>query len=105
MLVAYVLARRYGGPSARRLAAALALFAAVDIPLVYFGVRFFRTIHPNNTVVATLGPGMRGAFWLSLLAFTALWWVLFSLRLATENAQAQLIDLEVLLDQAEERQS
>jgi heme exporter protein C len=105
MLVAYVLARRYGGPSARRLAAALALFAAVDIPLVYFGVRFFRTIHPNNTVVATLGPGMRGAFWLSLLAFSALWWVLFSLRLATENAQAHLIDLEVLLDQAEERQS
>jgi heme exporter protein C len=105
MLVAYVLARRYGGPSAQRLAAALALFAAVDIPLVYFGVRFFRTIHPNNTVVATLGPGMRSAFWLSLLAFTALWWVLFSLRLATENAQAQLIDLEVLLDQAEERQS
>jgi len=105
MLVAYVLARRYGGASARRLAAALALFAAIDIPLVYFSVRFFRSIHPSNTVVSTLGPGMRGAFWLSLLAFTALWWVLFSARRAAEDAQAQLVDLEVLLDQTEEKRS
>jgi heme exporter protein C len=105
MLVGYVLARRYGGASARRLAAALALFAAIDIPLVYFSVRFFRSIHPSNTVVATLVPGMRGAFWLSLLAFTALWWLLFSVRLATENAYARLVDLEILFDQAEEKKS
>jgi heme exporter protein C len=105
MLVAYVLARRYGGPSARRLAAALALFAAVDIPLVYFSVRFFRSIHPQTTVVSTLGPGMRSAFWLSLLSFTVLWFVLMSLRLAVENAQARIVELEVLLDQAEEKKS
>jgi heme exporter protein C len=103
MMLAYVLARRYGGPSARRLAAALALFAAVDIPLVYFSVRFFRTIHPSNKVVATLGPGMRGAFWLSLLAFTALWLVLLFVRLAVETAQARLVNLEIALDQAEEK--
>jgi len=105
MLVAYVLARRYGGPGARRLAAALALFAAVDIPLVYFSVRFFRSIHPQTTVVSTLGPGMRGAFWLSLLAFTVLWLVLFSLRLAVEKAQAQIVEMEALLDQAEEKKA
>jgi len=103
MMVAYVLARRYGGTGARKLAAALALFAAVDIPLVYFSVKFFRSIHPQTTVVSTLGPGMRGAFWLSLAAFTVLWFVLMSLRLAAESAQAKLIDLEVLLDQAEEK--
>ena len=102
MLVAYVLARRYGGASARRLAAALSLFAAIDVPLVYFSVRFFRSIHPSNTVVSTLGPGMRGAFWLSLLAFTALWTTLFMARMAAENAHARLVDLELRLDQAEE---
>jgi heme exporter protein C len=102
MLIAYVLARRYGGPSARRLAAAIALFAAIDVPLVYFSVRFFRSIHPSNTVVTTLVPGMRGAFWLSLLAFTALWITLFIARMAAENAQARLVDLELRLDQAEE---
>jgi heme exporter protein C len=105
MLVAYVLARRYGGPAARRLAAAIALFAAIDVPLVYFSVRFFRSIHPNNTVVATLGPGMRGAFWLSLLSFTALWATLFATRTAVENAHARLVELELRLDQAEETRS
>lgn len=105
MLVAYVLARRYGGASARRLAAALALFAAIDVPLVYFSVRFFRGIHPSNTVVSTLGPGMRGAFWISLGTFTALWGLLFRTRMAVEDAHARLIDLELELEQAEETRS
>jgi heme exporter protein C len=105
MMVAYVLARRYGGPGARRLAAALALFAAVDTPLVYFSVRFFRSIHPQTTVVSTLAPGMRGAFWLSLLAFTVLWLVLLFMRLGAEKVQTQIIELEALLDQAEEKRA
>ncbi len=105
MNVGYVLARRYGGASAPKLAAALALFAAVATPLVYFSVRFFRSIHPQNTVVATLVPGMRGAFWLSLLAFTVLWWLLLSIRVAVEDRAAEIIDLEVLLDQAEEKKA
>lgn len=105
MMVAYVLARRYGGTAARRLAAALALFAAVDIPLVYFSVRFFRSIHPQTTVVSTLGPGMRGAFWLSLAAFTVLWFVLMSARLAAEKIQAEIVELELQLEQAEEKKS
>jgi heme exporter protein C len=105
MLVAYIIARRYGGPAARRLAAAIALFAAIDVPLVYFSVRFFRSIHPNNTVVTTLGPGMRGAFWLSLLAFTVLWVTLFSARMAVENAHARMVELELGLDRAEETKS
>ena len=105
MMVAYVLARRYGGPGARRLAAALALFAAIDIPLVYFSVRFFRSIHPQTTVVSTLVPGMRGAFWLSLLAFTVLWFVLLYMRLGVEKLQARIVEMEALLDQAEEKRA
>jgi heme exporter protein C len=105
MLIAYVLARRYGGPNARRLAAALALFAAIDTPLVFFSVRFFRTIHPSNTVVQTLGPGMRGAFWWSMLAFSVLWVALVLFRLSIESARAQLDLLHGLADQAEEKKS
>jgi heme exporter protein C len=33
-LIAYLLARKYGGPGGKRLAAALGLFAAVNVPLV-----------------------------------------------------------------------
>jgi heme exporter protein C len=105
MLIAYVLARRYGGPSARRLAAALALFAAVDIPLVYFSVRFFRTIHPQTTVVKSLVPGMREAFWISLLAFSVLWVLLAIARLSVEKTLAKLNELHRLCDEAEEKKS
>src|SRR5229473_2521644 len=45
IMIAYMLARRYGGPGGKRLAAALALFAAVDVPLVYKSVDMWRTIH------------------------------------------------------------
>ncbi len=48
ILIAYLLARKYGGPGGRRLAAALALFAAVDVPLVYKSVDIWRTIHPQD---------------------------------------------------------
>jgi hypothetical protein len=48
---------------------------------------------------------MRGAFWLSLLAFTSLWWLLISIRVAAEDRAAEIIDLEVLLDQAEEKKA
>jgi heme exporter protein C len=103
MLVAYVLARRYGGPAARRLAAALALFAAMDIPLVYFSVKYFRTIHPGNKVVQTLGPGMRGAFWWSMAAFSVLFALLLITRIAIAKAQARLDELQLDLDLAEEK--
>ena len=45
ILIAYLLARRYGGPAGRKLAAALALFAAVDVPLVYKSVDIWRTVY------------------------------------------------------------
>ena len=59
MLVAYLLARRYGGPAGRKLAAALALFAAINVPLVYKSVDIWRTVHPKTTVVTTLDARMR----------------------------------------------
>src|SRR6476659_4748399 len=38
IFVAYLFARKYGGPSARTLAAGLALFGAADVPLIYISV-------------------------------------------------------------------
>src|SRR3954464_9820293 len=38
MMVGYLIARRYGGPAGRKLSAALALFAAINVPLVYKSV-------------------------------------------------------------------
>src|SRR4051794_9997772 len=80
MLIAYLLARRYGGPGGRKLAAALALFAAVDVPLVYKSVDIWRTIHPKTTVVPTLDPRMKPAFWAAFALITLVWGLLLALR-------------------------
>lgn len=102
IMVAYLLARKYGGPASRKLAAALALFAAADVPLVYISVHIWRTIHPQTSVVPTLGPAMRGVFWTSALLFTIFWFVLISFRLRLERLRAEIdtlsIDVEDVLE-------
>jgi len=105
MLIAYLLARRYGGPGGRRLAAALALFAAVDVPLVYKSVDIWRTVHPKTTVVPSLDPKMRPAFWTSFLLIAVVWWVLLKLRTRLEEARATLADLRLEADDLLEARS
>ena len=104
ILNGYLLARRYGGPGGRKLAAALALFAAVDVPLVYKSVDIWRTVHPQTTVVKTLDPRMRPAFWASFILVSVIWGILLTVRLRLEKARATLADLELLAeDQLEMR--
>ncbi len=105
ILGAYLLARKYGGPAAKRLAAALALFAAADVPLVYLSVKIWRTIHPETTVVSSLDPGMKAPFWLATLLFIVLWGVLLALRLRLENARAEAAALELAVEDSLEAHS
>ncbi|MDB4982408.1 MAG: ccmC [Myxococcales bacterium] len=95
ILIGYMLARRYGGPGGRKLSAALALFAAVDVPLVYKSVDFWRTVHPQTTVVPKLDPHMRPAFWSSMLLITLVWSVLLTLRVRIEALRAELATLKL----------
>jgi heme exporter protein C len=105
MLLAFLLARRYGGPAAKKLSAALALFAAVDAPLVYVSVNVWRTIHPKTTVVPTLAPAMARVFLTSLALFTVLFGVLLVLRLRLEKAKATLTELEIAHEDSMEARS
>lgn len=98
VFVAYLFARKYGGPGARKLAAGLALFGAADVPLIYLSVSLWRTIHPKTTVVRSLDPGMRPAFWVSMLAVTALFFVLLGMRLGLERARARLDELHLAVE-------
>ena len=63
IFVAYLLVRRFGGPGAEKLAAAMAVFGMANVPFVYISVNIWRTIHPTTRVVPTLPGGMRGPFW------------------------------------------
>ena len=86
-MVGYVLVRKYAGAGSERMAAGLAVFATVNIPLVYFSVRIWRTLHPKTSVVPGLQGGMRAAMWSSVALF-AVFYVLL-LRLRTEGARAE----------------
>jgi heme exporter protein C len=101
MMIAYLLARRYGGPAGRKLAAALGLFAAIDVPLVYKSVDIWRTVHPKTTVVMTLDSRMRLAFWSSFLLITLVWALLLTVRVRLEHARAALAALRLDADELE----
>jgi heme exporter protein C len=104
IFVAYLFARKYGGPGAKKLAAGLALFGAADVPLIYLSVSIWRTIHPKTTVVKSLLPGMRGPFWWCFCTFIFLFFVLLEMRIGLERARARLdelhLDAEDALDEA-----
>ncbi len=76
VMIGYMLVRKYGGPGSERLSAGLAIFGMVNVPLVYGSVRFWRTLHPETSVVPSLEGSMRLAFWLSVALFLAFFAVL-----------------------------
>jgi len=102
MLIAYLVARRYGGPAGRKLAAALGLFAAINVPLVYKSVDIWRTVHPQTTVVPKLDPRMRPAFWSAFLLITLVWALLLTIRVRLERARAELATLRLDAEELEE---
>jgi heme exporter protein C len=102
IFVGYLLVRTYGGPGAEKLAAAIGVFGMVNVPFVYASVNIWRTLHPKTTVVPTLGPGMRGAFWFSVAGFILLLVVLLALRVRLQTNRAALDDLYLDLDLAHE---
>jgi heme exporter protein C len=94
ILVGYVLVRRFAGPSADRIAAGMAIFGGVGTYFLYTMVG--QDSHPAagaNGVVATLGPGMRGAFWLSIASFLCWYIALVISRVQSTRAERELREL------------
>lgn len=92
-MVGYVLVRQYGGAGSERMAAGLAVFATVNIPLVYFSVRIWRTLHPKTSVVPELEGGMRAAMWSSVALFAVFYVLLLRLRTHAARAERRLTEL------------
>jgi len=71
--VSYLLLRRFSTSGQTPvLAAVLAIFGTLDIPLVYFSIWFFRTQHPQPVIGGggSIDPRMLHAFFVNLVAFT-----------------------------------
>jgi len=99
IFVAYLLVRRYGGPGAEKLGAAMALFGMANVPFVYVAANYWRTLHPNTNVVMTLEPGMRGPFWFCVASFLLLYGLLLTLRKRLEDQRAAVEQLYLALDE------
>jgi heme exporter protein C len=104
--VSYLVLRRFSDSAqTQKLAAVLAVFGALDVPLVYFSIWFFRTQHPQPVIGGggSIDPRMLRVLlinWMAFLCFAFLvcWsrYRLEKLRREVEEAEA----LESLLEPA-----
>jgi len=93
--VSYLVLRRYSvGSQTSVLAAALAIFGFVDVPIVYMTIRWFRTQHPSPVIGGGQGSGLAPSMWPPLL-----WnWGAFSmlaLILVIARYRLQMIEQDV----------
>lgn len=96
--VSYLLLRRFSSSAqTQMLAAALAVFGALDVPLVYLSIWYFRTQHPQPVIGGggSMDPRMLQTLLLSWMAFLCfaflICWSRFRLELLkrqVEEAQA-----------------
>jgi heme exporter protein C len=97
--VAYLLVRKYGGPGSDKLAAGLALFGMANVPFIYISVNYWRTIHPQTTVVPTLPASMGIPLWFCLAAFVLCYVLLLRMRVRLEEQRARLDALYLSMDE------
>jgi heme exporter protein C len=70
--LSYLVLRRFStSAQTQMLAAALAVFGALDVPLVYFSIWFFRTQHPQPVIGGggSMDPRMLHVLLINWLAF------------------------------------
>jgi len=94
--IGYLMLRRYIESPERRavLAAVVGVTGFIDVPLVYFAIRWWRTQHPQPVIAggegSGLDPGMAATLWVCVAAFTFLFLALYGRRLDIEVARARL---------------
>ncbi|HZP18269.1 MAG TPA: cytochrome c biogenesis protein [Terriglobales bacterium] len=102
--VSYLVLRRFSTSSQTPLlAAVLAVFGALDVPLVYFSIWYFRTQHPSPVIGGggSLDPRMAHVLlinWAAFLCLAALiCWVRYLLEIAKREVE-EAQSLESLLE-------
>jgi len=96
--LSYLVLRRYSsGHQTPTLAAALAIFGFVDVPIVYMSIRWWRTQHPQPVILggpgSGLDPRMRISYLLVWAAFTGLLVLLLNGRYKLEAMRASVEEL------------
>lgn len=85
---AYLLLRKYGGPGSDKLSAGMSLFGMAAVPFIFVSVNYWRTLHPQTSVVPSLPVSMGGPLWFCFTAFLLLFLLLMQLRVHLERQKA-----------------
>jgi heme exporter protein C len=93
--VSYLVLRRFAtGGQTQVLAAALAVFGFLDVPIVYLSIRYFRTQHPQPVIAGGAGSGLDPHMWAAVLwnlaGFMCLAVLLVALRYRLAQAEEAL---------------
>jgi heme exporter protein C len=97
--VSYLMLRRFSSSSQTPLlAAVLAVFVALDVPLVYFSIWFFRTQHPQPVIGGggSIDPRMLHVLLLNWLAFLCFAFLLCWSRYRLEVFQQEVEETQAL---------
>jgi heme exporter protein C len=97
--VSYLMLRRFSTSSQTpALAAVLAILGALDVPLVYFSIWFFRTQHPSPVIGGggSLDPRMAHVLLINWLAFLCLAWLVCWTRYRLEVVQREVDEAQSL---------
>jgi heme exporter protein C len=99
--VSYLMLRRLSAAGqAPTLAAALAIFGFVDVPIVYMSIRWWRTQHPQPVIFGEQGsgldPSMVPALLINLAAFLCYGALVFWVRYKLERARQELHEAQAL---------
>ena len=96
--VSYLILRRYStGQATPTLAAALAIFGFLDVPIVYMSIRWWRTQHPQPVIAGGQGSGLDPRMWTTVFvtwgAFLCLFFFLLRQRMTLARNQRELVQL------------
>jgi heme exporter protein C len=97
--ISYLMVRRLStGGKTPVIAAVVAIFGALDVPLVYFSIWFFRTQHPSPVIGGggSLDPRMAHVLLINWAAFMCLAWLLCWTRYELEIASRKIEEAQAM---------
>jgi len=98
--IGYLVLRNFTGEDERgaRFAAVFAIVGFVDVPIVYFSIRWWRTIHPQPVLMGGEGSGLHPKMLYTLLFSVAVFFILYVylmiVRLRLEKARQVVQDMK-----------
>jgi len=105
IFTSYLMLRGYIEHETKRamLSAVVGIIGFIDVPVVYFSIRWWRTQHPQPVLAGGEGSGLEVSMLITLLvciaAFTALFFYILLKRVSLEKMREQIMFLQKLLEE------